>query len=325
VKVNTAQLTVVFLAVMLLGIGGSVVARLWGTEFENAVRPGDAETLPLDAVAEEYPGAGAPGELEVQAIAQAYPDIVSKAAYLEGDWAVRIDGIWFFFAEGRMLPESERENFRNFTSIRFYNYTPGPFKARVITEETAERLRSRSARAEPPPPRHNAFLDSLYQITTRRDAERQIGPHRFLGRSAQVHQMLVGPLQRVEQDLVALSARDAEVREFITGLHQISGFLWRNIAGTQSRSYHGYGVAVDLIPRSYERRWGYWRWAMNGGVAEWWNIPAEQRWSVPDAVLEVFERHGFVWGGKWLSFDPIHFEYRPEVLLLSKLRAEYDD
>ncbi|MCA1755657.1 MAG: M15 family metallopeptidase [Spirochaeta sp.] len=42
-------------------------------------------------------------------------------------------------------------------------------------------------------------------------------------------------------------------------------------------------------------------------------------------MLEVFERHGFVWGGKWLSFDPIHFEYRPEVLLLSELRAGYDD
>ncbi len=313
------------LAVAVLGVGSGVAVRLWGTELESLPMSEAYQTDPLDAVAEEYPGAGAPGELEIRAIAGAYPDRVSMIGYLDGDWAVRIDGTWFFFAEGRMLPRAEREYYRNFTSIRFYNYSPGPFQPRVITEETAERLRNRSAPSEPPPPRHNAFLDSLYQITTRRDAERQIVPYRFLGRPTQVHQMLLEPLRRVEEELNALSAHDPEVTAFVTGLHQISGFLWRNIAGTQSRSYHGYGVAVDLIPRSYERRWGYWRWAMDGGVEEWWDIPAEHRWSVPDPVLLVFERHGFVWGGKWLSFDPIHFEYRPEVLLLNELRAARDD
>jgi hypothetical protein len=33
--------------------------------------------------------------------------------------------------------------------------------------------------------------------------------------------------------------------------------------------------------------------------------------------VRAFESHGFVWGGKWLFFDTIHFEYRPELLLLS--------
>jgi hypothetical protein len=27
-----------------------------------------------------------------------------------------------------------------------------------------------------------------------------------------------------------------------------------------------------------------------------------------------------VWGGKWMLFDTIHFEYRPEILILSGLR-----
>jgi len=314
------RLTVILLAVVVLGVGGGVVARLWGTELEGPALFGDTEPHLQNTAADEYPGAGASGEREIRAIAEAYPDRVSMVGFIDGDWAVRIDDIWYSFAEGRMLPRAERENYRSFTSIRFYNYTPGPFQARVVNEETAERLRNRSRPSEPPPPRHNAFLDSLYQIATRRDAERQIVPYRFLGRPTQVHQMLLGPLGRVEEDLDALAVHDPEVREFVAGLHQVSGFLWRNIAGTQSRSYHGYGVAVDLIPRSYQRRWGYWRWAMDGGVEEWWNIPSEHRWTVPDAIIEVFERHGFVWGGKWLSFDPIHFEYRPEVLLLSELR-----
>lgn len=324
-KVTLGRRTAILLAGIVLGVGGGVSVRLWGTELEGPTLFGATETDQHNTASEEYPGAGAAGELEIRAIAEAYPERVSMLGYVDGDWAVRIDGVWYFFAEGRLLPRAERENYRNFTSIRFYNYTPGPFQARVITPETAERLRNRSRPSEPPPPRHNGFLDSLYQIATRRDAERQIVPHRFLGRPVQVHRLLLEPLGRVEEDLNVLAARDAEVRTYLAGLNQVSGFLWRNIAGTQSRSYHGYGVAVDLIPRSYERRWGYWRWAMDGGVEEWWNIPPENRWTVPDAILEVFERHGFVWGGKWLSFDPIHFEYRPEVLLLNKLRNAQDD
>ncbi|HNY22827.1 MAG TPA: M15 family metallopeptidase, partial [Treponemataceae bacterium] len=38
----------------------------------------------------------------------------------------------------------------------------------------------------------------------------------------------------------------------------------------------------------------------------------------PAAVVEAFEREGFVWGGKWLLWDNMHFEYRPELLVLQK-------
>ena len=31
-------------------------------------------------------------------------------------------------------------------------------------------------------------------------------------------------------------------------------------------------------------------------------------------IVEIFERHGFIWGGKWYHYDTMHFEYRPELL-----------
>ena len=37
----------------------------------------------------------------------------------------------------------------------------------------------------------------------------------------------------------------------------------------------------------------------------------------PLAFVKAFEREGFVWGGKWLFFDTMHFEYRPEILMLA--------
>jgi hypothetical protein len=35
----------------------------------------------------------------------------------------------------------------------------------------------------------------------------------------------------------------------------------------------------------------------------------------PQAIVDAFEAEGFIWGGKWHSFDFMHFEYRPELLI----------
>ena len=37
------------------------------------------------------------------------------------------------------------------------------------------------------------------------------------------------------------------------------------------------------------------------------------------AEVEAFEAEGFIWGGKWSEFDLMHFEYRPELILLARL------
>jgi hypothetical protein len=60
----------------------------------------------------------------------------------------------------------------------------------------------------------------------------------------------------------------------------------------------------------------YRRWAMDVN-AEWWTIPYDRRWMMPSAVVAAFEHQGLVWGGKWLFFDTMHFEYRPEIFILS--------
>jgi hypothetical protein len=72
----------------------------------------------------------------------------------------------------------------------------------------------------------------------------------------------------------------------------------RPIAGTTQPSAHGYGIAIDLNVDHAN----YWRW---GG-------DYENR--IPDEIVTIFERQGFIWGGKWRHFDTMHFEYRPELL-----------
>ncbi|MBM4373404.1 MAG: M15 family metallopeptidase, partial [Deltaproteobacteria bacterium] len=81
---------------------------------------------------------------------------------------------------------------------------------------------------------------------------------------------------------------------------------WRSIHGTTRLSAHARGIAIDLAME----RASYWRWDLKEvvrGLPPWRN-------TVPMEIVEVFERHGFIWGGKWRHYDTMHFEYRPELL-----------
>ncbi len=31
-------------------------------------------------------------------------------------------------------------------------------------------------------------------------------------------------------------------------------------------------------------------------------------------IVRIFEKHGFIWGGRWYHYDTMHFEYRPELV-----------
>ena len=44
--------------------------------------------------------------------------------------------------------------------------------------------------------------------------------------------------------------------------------------------------------------------------------------SYPQEIVDIFEKHGFIWGGKWSHFDLMHFEYRPELLRKWQLACE---
>ena len=77
-------------------------------------------------------------------------------------------------------------------------------------------------------------------------------------------------------------------------------FNCRAVKDTGNRSAHAWGVAIDINTKFAD----YWLWAKNGAY----------RNQIPFEIVEVFERHGFIWGGKWAHFDTMHFEYRPELL-----------
>ena len=43
--------------------------------------------------------------------------------------------------------------------------------------------------------------------------------------------------------------------------------------------------------------------------------PSSIATACPTEIVAIFEKHGFIWGGKWYHFDTMHFEFRPELLV----------
>ena len=76
----------------------------------------------------------------------------------------------------------------------------------------------------------------------------------------------------------------------------------RKVAGSRAPSMHAYGAAIDIDTRYAD----YWRW-FPGETPRWRN-------RIPVAIVRIFEKHGFIWGGAWYHYDTMHFEYRPELL-----------
>ncbi len=110
----------------------------------------------------------------------------------------------------------------------------------------------------------------------------------------------------VDEQLRAVSAEiDALPEKIKRAAYPIAGtYNCRAVADTGQPSPHGYGIAIDLNTAVSD----YWYWRPHDGAIRYRNrMPAE--------IVTIFEKHGFIWGGKWYHFDTMHFEYRPELLV----------
>jgi hypothetical protein len=306
------------------------------------LNPGDAISGPAAAPGPRTgPEDSRRAEEVMKALAAAYPERIGRAEYRDGDWAVSLRDpafrearsgkvaappqgearreTWFYYAGGRLLPEELRDQAREFDPQPFYTYpaelppweAPGP--------EEAARFRDMANRRQIHPPRRSQhFYDALWRSHSREESWERVKSLRFLGRTVLVHSMILEELALVEERILAEARADPQVRQWINNLDTLDGWNWRSIADTQSRSFHAYGAALDMLPKSLGGRETYWLWTARR-TPEWWNLSYERRLHPPAAVIRAFEDYGFLWGGKWLFFDTMHFEYRPEILILSKL------
>lgn len=91
-------------------------------------------------------------------------------------------------------------------------------------------------------------------------------------------------------------------------------FYWRQVRGAKRLSAHSYGIAIDIAVKNSD----YWLWKYPK-AGETAKIGYANR--IPNEIVDIFERYGFIWGGAWYHFDTMHFEYRPEILKFSQYTA----
>lgn len=106
-------------------------------------------------------------------------------------------------------------------------------------------------------------------------------------------------LERVRADLLA----QPDLARYLSP--PAGSFYWRNVARTGRLSVHSFGAAVDLNTTFAD----YWLWRRPPA-----GQPIAYRNRIPLGVVAAFERHCFIWGGRWYHHDTMHFEYRPELL-----------
>lgn len=87
-------------------------------------------------------------------------------------------------------------------------------------------------------------------------------------------------------------------------------FCWRKIANTDRQSVHSWGMTLG-INASFSEYWQWYLTSHNQPIRE--NVQLTYRNTVPWEIVEIFEKNGFIWGGKWYHYDTMHFEYRPEL------------
>jgi len=154
--------------------------------------------------------------------------------------------------------------------------------------------------------RNTDFFDKLYGDCRKGEIEANLAKVAWLPSRSQ--QML--PFNRLNGAAAALAAvsRDLDALPGALDVFLVPSagtYNCRVIAGTDRVSAHGYGIAIDIaLKRSH-----YWRDPPGRGSG-----PVAYRNEIPMDIVGIFERHGFIWGGRWYHYDTMHFEYRPELL-----------
>ena len=245
----------------------------------------------------------------------------------------------FYWAGGRMLPKEELANKENYWILQ-YSYQNTLRDPVTYTQEEIERITHFGSSEN----RRNAggtpmfFFDFLYSAQSQRVIEDHIISTTFLGKPTRIHERIYTPIKNAEKKICELaqistenlksaaqiakidpneaeiSTQAKEAREFVISLKSADAYYWREIAGTARKSFHAYGIAVDVLPKRLNGKAIYWAWEKDKLGDKWMLVPLEKRWTPGEEIIRIFESEGFIWGGYWAIFDNMHFEYHPELV-----------
>jgi D-alanyl-D-alanine carboxypeptidase len=154
--------------------------------------------------------------------------------------------------------------------------------------------------------RNEAFFNKVYGDCRKGEVEKNLSTVVWLPKKTR-QQLPFNKINGAAQHLEAVSHELDELpAKFDVYLFPSAGtYNCRPIAGTTRISAHGHGIAIDIALKHSD----YWRNTSPGKDGAY-----AYRNEIPMEIVRIFEKHAFIWGGKWHHYDTMHFEYRPELL-----------
>jgi D-alanyl-D-alanine carboxypeptidase-like protein len=232
-------------------------------------------------------GAAAPADhVALDALVRAYPE--QLAGY---------DATYLIWRDGTRMPLSDGPPDKTFEEMLRHGSILDQLRLAYPTGVAAAAL---VPQGDPGRVRNRVFFDKMYGDCWRGEVTPRLAPVVWLPRSwghtirATSVNGVAARLAEVSEELDALPSSVKRYVSLPAGTYNC-----RTVADTGEPSMHSWGAAIDI----------------NSAYAEYWLWPrAASAGTLPAEIIDIFERHGFIWGGKWSHYDTMHFEYRPELL-----------
>lgn len=238
---------------------------------------------------------------DVSRLVESYPEMIRVVTE---DVVIWQDGTEMLIDENH-LPKSPQEKLDTpslLDQLQDVNYVPG-FSNWTFPKDDPGRIR------------YEPFFKKMYGNTEEEVKTKLVQIYWMPKLYGSAYPLLVTTVNHVHEKFIAVSNElEALVfshPEYAPFLSDPGGtFEWRYIANTTRLSNHSFGMTIDINPVLSN----YWQWDLiEQGEVVSETAPLVYRNTVPLEIVEVFEKYGFIWGGKWYHYDSMHFEYRPEV------------
>lgn len=237
----------------------------------------------------ETPGEGVRQEestlpLQVQALMKAYPENVEG---FDGHNIILASGEKLVYDDGRDKNFQQRLDESDIEDMFFDVYAmPDPEPAYQF---------------DPGRSRSEELYKAMYGKSAA-EVQKHLVPVDWFGQKVQFTSV-----NGAADSLRAVAKEIAQYPDLKPYLKSSGTFYWRQVRGAKRMSAHSYGIAFDIgVDKS-----DYWQWK-SGTNDE--NAKVKYSNRIPRQIVDIFRKHGFIWGGAWYHFDTMHFEFRPELL-----------
>jgi D-alanyl-D-alanine carboxypeptidase len=255
-------------------------------------------------------------EQKAQALIDAYPD---HLAAFDGTFLIWKDGTKLRFGEGRENKEPDELLDRPDIADMFrWPYEFGEAGLPAAAESDPGRVRNEEFFEKMYGACHKQPANACSEVTCSASAHLERIPWMPESGGGMMQATAINgagaKLRTVAHEIEALGP------EFSRYLVPSGGsYVPRCISRTTRLSVHSFGIAFDINPQYGQ----YWQYGLAASLGERQvrerKITLVYKNKIPLEIVKAFEKHGFIWGGKWYHFDGMHFEYRPEFLALKAI------